>query len=242
MVKGGAGAARLARRDDNGADAVFEDASEEPAVEMQGADPAPENVEMDSIDANMVERYGDESHLLVARHACPTCPVGAKLVKVSKNNAGHVKYCCPRRKTVTKTATKPYIRMIYKTVTVYPKATAAGRVFYDIDKNNKWNSPPDQPIAKAKIVLALKGARSASDLGSTISDGQGNFKIVYSKFAPGTDMLMRLIHADGQEITTLPVEANTAGYTHVDVPLIKPTKVGFGENGGRIGRAARIRD
>lgn len=38
---------------------------------------------------------------LFARHVCPRCPIGAKM---GKNNGGAKYYCCPARKTVTKSA------------------------------------------------------------------------------------------------------------------------------------------
>lgn len=66
-------------------------------------------------------------HSLFARHLCPVCPSGVSILPATKaaaagakKNAGSFNYCCPKRKTLTKTIKKTLTKRKTRTTTVAP--------------------------------------------------------------------------------------------------------------------------
>lgn len=76
------------------------------------------------------EDTAGSAHVLFARHLCPVCPQDAAVAAVggSKNNnlnANSYKYCCPARKTITKTMKKTLTKR--RTVTVIKTPASVDR-------------------------------------------------------------------------------------------------------------------
>lgn len=94
--------------------------------------------------------FSTNSNLQVrqARHLCAVCPTENPVIGFdwNSNNADHVQACCPSRKIVTRTVTKPFTRLIHKTRTVKVVRTStftstqgkrqvvSGRLFYDVNR------------------------------------------------------------------------------------------------------------
>lgn len=93
-------------------------------------------------------RQAGQTSELVARHLCPVCPSGVAVLSFSdsRNNGGSsVVYCCPPRKTVTKTLKNTSTKRVTKTSTIVvtpasiPQggAAAAGPA----DPTSSWGHP-----------------------------------------------------------------------------------------------------
>lgn len=90
------------------------------------------NVEVAPMTLEEISNFDDEVTAMgrrvstSARHLCPVCPAGATILPASfsKNNNGNNKFCCPKRKTVTKT------RIVRKTKTKTKAPTPVGFCCY----------------------------------------------------------------------------------------------------------------
>jgi hypothetical protein len=101
---------------------------------------------------------------------------------------------------------------------------------YDIDKNDKYSPPPkgsDRPIAKKKINLVdLKaGVRAVPvALGSTVTDGSGNFKMTIDQPNSVIEGGLKLSLISNELIGTLQVDPNSPSGQR-EIPLPRPAKV-----------------
>lgn len=110
-----------------------------------------------------------ESHSLVARHACAVvCPKNVPILadsgKHNNNNNANVVYCCPARKTVTKTRTRTKSTVITKTSTLFKTATAFANklsaiVFVDNNGGGTYQ-PGDTPQGGVQVDLVSLPARA----------------------------------------------------------------------------------
>jgi hypothetical protein len=69
---------------------------------------------------------------------------------------------------------------------VFQSATIVGRVYYDNNKNDKFDIGSDVPIANTVIVLVAPVKKRAQDvLGRTRTDSQGSFVMTFDRQSPG---------------------------------------------------------
>lgn len=164
---------------------------------------------------------------LSARHLCPRCPAGAKL---GKNNWAGASFCCPARKTTTRTLARTTVKTVTKrrtkTVTKTPKITLKGQVYYDENKNGVYDSAVDTPIANTVVVIIASARtnklarRAVTILGRGMTDSRGFFDILSLPLPRNTAVSITKDDEDNTPLKTFSTKAD--GSVDVAVPVGRP--------------------
>lgn len=122
-------------------------------------------------------------------------------------------------------------------ITRKQKTTIRGRVWYDLDKNNKYNKPPDVPIANTEVLLVRYNARSRSrralpgdpvGLCKTTTDAVGKFSM--ECYLPKNISEFAVVKEDvpNEPLLLVTVTEQTGTDAEpIDVPVPRPDEVNF---------------
>lgn len=102
----------------------------------------------------------------------------------------------------------------------------AGRLWIDVDKNNKYNNPPDKPIANTLIVfyaVSNKKRETEQKIGSGITNSVGQFSDLIDPLAPGTQVNVYKT-SDINHTVLLTVYADANGGANAPIPIPVPPK------------------
>lgn len=133
-----------------------------------------DNEVWDSANDEVETATAHHNSALFARHLCPTCPSGVLLLSSDQINYNSpVSYCCPARKTVTRTKTRSrtVVQTIRRSVvitstrritTTILQATSPQRLtvrlFWDVNSNGTWDYGVDLPYAGIVLQINSTGA------------------------------------------------------------------------------------
>lgn len=186
------------------------------------------NDEPVALDQSPDEAAEEQSeHELFARHLCSVCPASVKLSKGKNNGGSAAVYCCPRRRTVTKTRAQTKTILKTKTVTAKPKATIQGTLFYDNNKNGVYDAG-DELIRNTRVLLIIPTKKQpvrravGSVLSKTLTDNQGGFKIIFDAQRP--NITLQIVKDVAPNDPLLEFKTNAEGGADVDVPILRPAE------------------
>lgn len=98
----------------------------------------------------------------------------------------------------------------------------------DINKNNRYDNPPDLPIANKVIYLVKKSAKKqaarAASLGTTTTDSTGSFVMPFTPVQPGAPLAVVLDPASTESLIEFNASSD-GGAPKQDIALLQPVKV-----------------
>lgn len=125
------------------------------------------------------EQDNESTHELFARHICPRCPKGARILSLSSGRAANgLPICCPPRKTVTRTMTRGTIRIVWKTSTRYLTRTSTRTASSVRKTSSKTKTLTRTTLDPLRWITKLEGTLFNDINGNGIQDpnepGTGN--------------------------------------------------------------------
>lgn len=191
---------RAARRSDNKKDV---EQVEEHVIETRSDEPSIDASEF-SLDSDHVSQSSHDM-VIFKRHLCPVCPSGATVIKSGPKNNDDIKYCCPARKTVTKTTTK----LIKATVKVYKTITQTA-VSYRVQGTLYTDSSFTVPLANRTVALVTGGikARALTILAKNVTKSDGSF-VLQASGVPLTATVTLVDQSSGQAIKKIDAPGTT---------------------------------
>lgn len=192
-----------------------------------------ENEDFDEVPSIISRLFGRQKDS--GRHLCPVCPTGATI----RTNGTSGTFCCPRAApTIWKTKTR-FVTKTAKTSktsgTVGRVATITGRVWIDLNRNNKFDLGVDIPYSYTPVSLikpSAVGKRGLEEraplnsvLGNTTTDCEGNFRF-FTATPEDNKLLWVTLQTDmSKPLKTLQTDSRGFGAALVPLPAALPVTV-----------------